>query len=296
MIHLLQEREMRKVRKRFKIASKKFLLVSVGWCMVASLFMTFGPTVNAAVISSRMQTERTKSEIAALLNSELIRKSVKKFGFTEKEAIQIEKAFQDGKFMLVLEKEMGKTVERRVSENERVIDLSQVNLKLVAKKFEESLQKNLTAKLLKKISEKGKVLAGKEATARFILSQLSNKDVNIKELYVELHKTLTEEKLITLGMNKEDARQVVAQMSKADMHKLASGVKVGFAAGEKTTKIHFSKARWLGLAVVSVLLVVVFIGGGLAGTGIWNILGPITICVLGLWWLAPLGRGKVNAE
>ena len=249
------------------MAKKRFVSLSVVWCMAASLFMTFGSTVNAAVISSRMQTERTNAEIAALLNSELIRESVKKFGFSEKEAVQIEKAFQDEKFSLVLEKEVGKVVVREVSESEKVVDLSQINLELIAMKLEESLDKNIPIKLLKKMAKKGKAFAERrEASATLIPSQLSSGDISLAETYVQLQQSLTGEKLIALGMNREDARQVVAQMSKADMQKLTSGIKIRFASGEKTTKIRMDKKRWVALLVFGITgCVIAHLAGGTGG-------------------------------
>ena len=236
---------------------KRFITLSVIWCIVASTFMTFGPTASAAMLSSRMQTEKTKAQITALLNSELIRESVKKFGFSEKEAVQIEKAFQDEKFSLVLEKEVGKVVVREVSESEKVVDLSQINLELIAMKLEESLDKNIPIKLLKKMAKKGKAFAERrEASATLIPSQLSSGDISLAETYVQLQQSLTGEKLIALGMNREDARQVVAQMSKADMQKLTSGIKIRFASGKVESKVRIDWGRWRWLGVGLILAVV----------------------------------------
>jgi len=239
---------------------------------VATGLLIAPPVANAEMIASRTQSKISVEHVRQELRSEIMRQQIQRFGLSKSEARQIQAALSDEQVLREIAQ-----FETQLAYASRAMIKQSTTYRLIGA-LESAIEKHMGNEIQGTLSERAREAFGNE---RLIASHLSvNSDtISVRQAHSKLQRSLTTEKLVALGMTKEDAVRTVAKLKDSDFGTIIKDdIQLGHAAGLKLTD-----------AGMTILIYALVIGGLLLLTGgesygVWYVLGIIAL-ILFVGWL-----------
>ncbi len=219
---------------------------------VASGLLIVPPEAKAEMIASRMQSGQVLELVRQQLGCEIMQQQMQRFGLSASEARQIQVVFQDSRVI----EEMVR-LQRQIARGSRTTSIQPAMSGSLLTALQSAVDAHMGVDLQQKLSERAKGVFGNE---RLIASRPSGEGgaVDARKALAQVRRTLTAEKLVALGMTREDAGQTVAKLKDSDIDRIFKGdLQIGYAAG-----LDLTSGAGLLLLLVIILGIAAIIAGG----------------------------------